>query len=90
MRVEKKIPEKIPTDRWDALRPGMRQRWSKVSEDELKGTKGNKEQIASLLEREYRYSKKEAHKQLEDFVAEEEARRKLGSDLIEDVDAIHE
>ncbi len=77
-------------DKWKAMRSGIKQRWTKLSEGDLDNSQGKKERIVQLLEKKYGYSGEEAKKEYEDFLAEEEARRKLPSDLIPDPESVHD
>ena len=82
--------DQVPEEKWQSRQAAIRQRWSKLGEDQLENTQGDKDQIVQLLEKEYGYSEVEAQKEYEDFIAVEDARRKLHGDLIEDTDKVYD
>ncbi len=83
-------PNDIPNEKWKALQPGIRQRWTQLSDDELENAEGKEERIIDLLEKKYGYSNDEAKKELHKFAAEQGELSKLPPDLIKDADKIYE
>ncbi len=84
------IPNEIPKEKWKSLQPGIRQRWTQLSDDELENAEGKEERIIDLLEKKYGYSNDEAKRELDKFVAEQEDLSKLKPDLIKDPDKVYE
>ncbi len=80
----------VQKEQWKRLKSGIRQRWSKISHDELNKAEGDGDQIVGLLEKKYGYTKKEAEKELESFIIEEEERRKMQKDLIKDKENVYD
>ncbi len=77
-------------EKWKTLKPGVRQRWSQLPEDELDDTQGETERNVDFLEKKYGYSREEAKKEFEDFVVEQEQWSKLSGEIIKDQDKIYE
>lgn len=52
---------------WKQLRGSVRERWGKLTDDQLDVIGGKREQLAGKLQEAYGYSKDEAEKQISDF-----------------------
>lgn len=56
-------------DNWAETKSKIKKRWSKVTEADLKKIVSLEHQLAALLEKKYRYTKKDAINRAEDFFA---------------------
>jgi ElaB/YqjD/DUF883 family membrane-anchored ribosome-binding protein len=54
-------------DDWPTLKSKMKERWSKLTDADLKKIMSLEHQLAELLEKKYRFTKKEALRKAEDF-----------------------
>ncbi len=52
---------------WKQLRGSVRERWGKLTDDQIDVIAGKREQLAGKLQEAYGYSKDEAEKQISDF-----------------------
>lgn len=55
---------------WTEWQGKAKQKWGKLTDDELTQAKGKKDEVAGLLQKKYGYAKEEAHKQLDEFMNE--------------------
>jgi len=55
---------------WKEWQGKAKQKWGKLTDDELTQAKGKKDEVAGLLQKKYGYAKEEAHKQLDEFMNE--------------------
>ena len=62
--------------RWMEVRGKVRERWGKLTDDDLDLINGRREQLAGLLQQRYGFARKEAEKQLKLFEHELEKMEK--------------
>ncbi len=54
---------------WKELKGTIKQKWGKLTEDELSEVEGREDQFLGLLERKYGLSREQAKKEYEEFMA---------------------
>ncbi len=64
------MTEKKHADEWSALKTKMRRRWKKLSDADLKKVVSLEQQIADILEKKYKYTKKAAFAEAADFFSQ--------------------
>jgi len=52
---------------WKELKGKMKEKWGKLTDDDLKVVEGRKDQLAGLLEKRYGYAKERAQKDADTF-----------------------
>lgn len=52
---------------WREMTGKIKQKWAKLTDDDLKGVEGNVDEIKGRLRKVYGYSKEKAHQEFEDF-----------------------
>ncbi len=65
---------------WDIMKGQFKQKWGKLTDDNLIQIKGKKDELVGQLKQVYGFAKEEAEKQIEDFrttlaVAKEELKK---------------
>ena len=69
--------------KWKQFKGGIKERWGKLTDDDLKVIEGNRDQLAGRIQERYGIAKDEARKQVEDWTklesshGEFEERRKV-------------
>jgi len=53
--------------KWKQLRGQVKQKWGKLTDDELDRVEGRAEELAGLLQERYGFAREEAKKQLKDM-----------------------
>ena len=53
--------------RWNDYKANAKQQWSKLSDEQLNGTKGKREQLSSRVQETYALSKEETERQISDW-----------------------
>lgn len=53
--------------RWTELKGKIKQEWSKLSDDDLKGVEGNMDEISGRIQKVYGYTKEKAHQEYSSF-----------------------
>ncbi len=56
--------------RWKQWKGLAREKWGKLTDDDLTRIAGRREQLAGLLQERYEYANEEADKELDEFVKE--------------------
>jgi uncharacterized protein YjbJ (UPF0337 family) len=64
-----KVNKDILKGKWHEHLGLVKQKWSKLTGDQLLGIEGDAEKLAGLLEQGYGYSKEEAREQINKFIA---------------------
>ncbi len=54
--------------RWTRMRPSLRHRWGRLSEDDLDAIAGNREVFISIVQDRYSLSKGEARQRIEEWL----------------------
>lgn len=52
---------------WKDLKGKIKEKWGKLTDDDLKVIEGKRDQIAGKLQERYGYAKEQAEKELEEF-----------------------
>ena len=52
---------------WNDFKSSARQQWSKLSDDQIAGTMGKREQLSSRVQEAYALSKEDAERQISDW-----------------------
>ncbi len=52
---------------WTNLKGKIKEKWGKLTDDDLKVIEGKRDQIAGKLQERYGYAKEQAQKELDDF-----------------------
>lgn len=58
--------------RWKELKGSFRKKWGDFTDDDVDRMSGRREELAGQLQQRYGYTREEAHKQLDDWMASEE------------------
>lgn len=58
------MANKEGSDRWQRLSSAARQRWDRLTEEDVQGVRGNAERLISLLQRRYGFERDRALKEL--------------------------
>jgi len=66
--VEAVMNEDILQGKWKELRGKVRQRWGKVTGDDVDQLKGTHEELVGLLQKRYGYERKQAAKEVREWV----------------------
>ena len=53
---------------WTELKGKVREKWSKITDDDLGVVAGKRDQLAGILQRRYGLAKEQAEKELDDFI----------------------
>jgi uncharacterized protein YjbJ (UPF0337 family) len=52
---------------WKQLKGKIKEKWGKLTDDDLKVVEGKQEQLAGILEKRYGYAKEQAKKDVDNF-----------------------
>ncbi len=52
---------------WEQVKGKVRERWGKLTDDDLQRVKGQSEQLAGRIQEKYGISREEAERQIDDF-----------------------
>lgn len=55
------------TGNWKQFKGKVKERWGKLTDDDLTTIAGKRDQLAGLLQQKYGYAKEQAEKELDDF-----------------------
>ncbi len=58
-------------NRWDAYKSSARQQWGKLSDEQVDGTMGKREQLSSKVQEAYGVAADEAERQISDWQAKQ-------------------
>ena len=53
--------------KWKELKGQVKQRWGKLTDDEIDVIGGKKDELAGRLQKHYGYAKEDAHREIDDF-----------------------
>lgn len=67
--------EDIIKGKWHELKGKAKQKWSKLTDDDLGRIQGSAEELTGLLQQKYGYAKDIAKKQIEEFIKENNLRK---------------
>lgn len=57
----------VLTGKWEQAKAQVKQKWAKLTDDDISKIKGNAEELRGRLQERYGYSKQEAEKQINDL-----------------------
>ena len=58
----------ILQDKWSALKSQVRQKWNKLTDEDIAGLNGKEEELASALRLRYRYGRVEADMEIRNWL----------------------
>ena len=61
--------------RWDEYKVAAKQRWDKLSEQQLHGTRGKREYLSRRLQEAYSLSREEAERQISEWLGKQAEKR---------------
>lgn len=56
--------------KWNEIKGQVKQKWSKLTDDDIKLIEGKKDELLGVLQKKYGYSKEEAKNELDKFSRE--------------------
>ena len=60
--------EDILKGKWKEIKGGVKEKWGKLTDDDLTVVEGKKEKLLGLLQQKYGYAKDKAEKENNDFI----------------------
>ncbi len=54
--------------KWKELKGGVKEKWGKLTDDDLTQVEGNEDKLIGLLQKKYGYSKEKAQEEYEHFM----------------------
>ncbi len=54
--------------KWKELKGGVKEKWGKLTDDDLTQVEGNEDKLIGLLQKKYGYSKEKAQEEYEQFM----------------------
>jgi uncharacterized protein YjbJ (UPF0337 family) len=70
-RVEKRrahMNEDVLKGKWKEIKGGVKEKWGKLTDDDLTQVEGNSEKLLGLLQQRYGYAKDKAEQEYNDFI----------------------
>jgi len=61
--------EDILKGKWHELKGGVKEKWGKLTDDDLTVVNGKAEQLLGLLQKKYGYTKEKASEEYESFIS---------------------
>lgn len=55
--------------KWHQFKGSIRQRWGKLTDDELTEAKGRRDRLSGLLQERYGLAKEQAEREIDEFIA---------------------
>jgi uncharacterized protein YjbJ (UPF0337 family) len=52
---------------WQQFKGKVKEKWGKLTDDDLKVIEGKRDQLSGVLQKKYGYAKEQAERELEDF-----------------------
>jgi uncharacterized protein YjbJ (UPF0337 family) len=52
---------------WKQMKGGIRERWGKLTDDEIEEAEGNREKLAGKIQEKYGIAREEAHRQIDEW-----------------------
>ncbi|MDY6983175.1 MAG: CsbD family protein [Pseudomonadota bacterium] len=59
--------EDIVKGKWKELRGKVRERWGKITGDDIDRLKGSSDELIGLLQQRYGYEREQAHKEIQEW-----------------------
>ena len=60
--------EDVLKGKWKELKGGVKEKWGKLTDDDLTVVEGNKDKLLGILQQKYGYAKDKAEKEYNDFI----------------------
>jgi uncharacterized protein YjbJ (UPF0337 family) len=60
--------EDVLKGKWKELKGGVKEKWGKLTDDDLTQVEGNKDKLLGLLQQKYGYAKDKAEQEYKDFI----------------------
>jgi uncharacterized protein YjbJ (UPF0337 family) len=60
--------EDVLKGKWKEIKGGVKEKWGKLTDDDLTQVEGNKEKLLGLLQQKYGYAKDKAEQEYKDFI----------------------
>jgi uncharacterized protein YjbJ (UPF0337 family) len=65
---EANMNEDVLKGKWKEIKGGVKEKWGKLTEDDLTQVEGNQEKLLGLLQQKYGYAKDKAEQEYKDFI----------------------
>lgn len=60
--------EDVLKGRWKEIKGGVKEKWGKITDDELAAVEGKREKLLGLLQRKYGYAEDRAEQEYNEFI----------------------
>ena len=60
--------EDILKGKWKEIKGGVKEKWGKLTDDDLTAVEGNKDKLLGILQQKYGYAKDKAEQEYKDFI----------------------
>ncbi|MDO8739214.1 CsbD family protein [Candidatus Deferrimicrobium sp.] len=60
--------EDVLKGKWKEIKGGIKEKWGKLTDDDLTAGEGNQEKLLGLLQQKYGYAKDKAEQEYNDFI----------------------
>ena len=60
--------EDILKGKWKEIKGGVKEKWGKLTDDDLAVVEGNKDKLLGILQQKYGYAKDKAEQEYKDFI----------------------
>jgi uncharacterized protein YjbJ (UPF0337 family) len=60
--------EDVLKGKWKEIKGGVKEKWGKLTDDDLTQVEGSEEKLLGLLQKKYGYAKDKAEKEYKDFM----------------------
>ena len=60
--------EDILKGKWNEIKGGLKEKWGKLTDNDLTVVEGNKDKLLGILQQKYGYDKDKAEKEYNDFI----------------------
>jgi uncharacterized protein YjbJ (UPF0337 family) len=64
-----KMNEDVIKGKWKEIKGGIKEKWGKLTDDEITQVEGKQDQLLGLLQKKYGYSKDQAEQEYKQFMA---------------------
>jgi uncharacterized protein YjbJ (UPF0337 family) len=62
------MDEDVLKGKWKEIKGGVKEKWGKLTDDDLTVVEGKKEKLLGLLQQKYGYAKDKAEQEYKDFI----------------------
>jgi uncharacterized protein YjbJ (UPF0337 family) len=62
------LNEDVLKGKWKEIKGGVKEKWGKLTDDDLTRVEGSKEKLLGLLQQKYGYAKDKAEQEYKDFI----------------------